>query len=878
MSPCRRTATVLIALAAASAAAAAGAQAPPTQLASARSSPPPTAGAVEPEVVSVVIELRLGDLASITLPGYRIDDEALIPLSALLRLAEVQHTLNENGTLEATIQPGNVSLVIAVTHEVMSYGTRRITIGRDLKIFRGGELYIGARPFGELLQLPVLVDWSELAVTFTDPRSLPVARRIARESARRRLLGQPEPVTGPALAYALRRPPLDGLVLDYVISAPGSDLRATSYSFAAGMNVLGGSLEGSVAGAGMSDPQRLRYTGGWTGVWADNPWVKQVRLGDGVSTGVTPRQLRGGTITNSPYMRPTRFGVDGFRGVLGPGWEIEAYRGGQLIAFDSADAIGRYAIPIPTEYGENPLEFVAYGPFGEVRHFDRLYRVAGELVPARQFEYGASAGQCVGMRCLGTANVDLRYGVSPRWTIRAGYDGFQRDTVETLSYPYAGVAGSLTDAIGVQVDATLRASTRALVRYEPSTRLHLAGEYTRFDPADSVPILTPAGWRARSVVSALVRPMGPFSAVYVEGDGAHIETLTGTILRARLITSGQWRDARVSPYVRFERDAPTTDTAMSRSFFGVTTSIIPRTQWRLLGRTWLRATFEAEQQAGLSEASVSITRQFTRGVRVEAGGRWTRTAALITLLTAIDLATVRSYTTAYLPKNGTPSTAEFLQGSIVVNTAAKAIAFNAGPSLQRSGISGRVFLDENSNGLLDVGEPMLPNVTVRIGATAAVSDSRGRFEVWNITPYEPALVTVDSATLSSPLWIPRFAMMTAVPGPNRFVLVDVPIVPAGAVEGRVVLEGPDGRQPVGNAVLTLIDNQLGIRRTVTTFADGEFIAIGVRPGRYDVTVDERLLKQLEATVAPTRFTLKPSADGPTVTGVEVILRRTNPPR
>lgn len=852
------------------------AQAPSSQVAAATTPKPSALVAPEPELVPVVIELRIGDLASVTLPAYRVGDEALIPLSTLLRMAEIRHELHANGTLEAIMQPGNVPLLVAVTHDVMSYGARRVAIAGDLRVFRGRELYVAARPFADLLQLPLEVDWPELTVRFTDPSSLPVARRVARENARRRLLGRGEGVTGPALSYALRRPPLDGLVLDYTVSAPASDLKASSYSFATGVNVFGGSLEGALAGTGVSPVRRVRYTGGWTGVWAHNALVRQVRLGDAVSTGLSPRQLRGGSVTNSPYMRPTRFGIDGFRGMLAAGWEIEAYRGGQLIAFDSTDGLGRYAIPIPTEYGENPLEFVAYGPFGEVRHFNRLYRVAGELVPSHQLEYGVSAGQCVAMRCAGTANVDLRYGLSPRWTLRAGYDGFQRDSLPMLSHPYAGVAGSLTDAIGVQLDAALRASSRALVRYEPSTRLRLAGEYTHFDLTDSIPILTPAGWRARWLVSALVRPTGPTSATYVEGDAAFVETVTGTTLRARLITSGQWRDVRISPYTRFERDAHTSDTARSRSFFGVNTSILPGTKWRLFGRTWLRGTLEAERQRGLSEASVSVSRQFARGVRVEAGGRWTRTAAVATLLTAIDLAAVRSYTTTFVPKTGAPAASQFLQGSIVVNTAAKAIAFNAGPSLQRSGVAGRVFLDQNSNGLLDVGESTLPNVTVRVGALAAESDSKGRFEVWNVTPYEPALVTVDSSSLPSPLWIPRFAMVTVVPGPNRFVLVDVAIVPAGAVEGRVVFEGPDGRQPVGNARLTLIDNQTGVRQVITTFGDGEFVAIGVRPGRYEVVVDEQLLKQLQATGVPTRFTLQPSAEGATLTGIEVVLRRTSP--
>jgi LysM domain-containing protein len=821
------------------------------------------------------MELRIGALATMTAPAYRVGDDVLVPLSSLLRLAEIRCQIDAAGTLEATLQPGNVRLVIAAARDTMRYGGRHVVIARELKLFHGGELYVGARPLDELLGLRIVVDWPDLTVTIVDPGSLPVGRRVAREAARNALLWRDEAAAGPVVSHALERPRWDGLVVDYAISAPGADpLRAGSYSLAAGTNAFGGSLETTVTGSGMAPSRAVRSTASWTGVWSDNTWVKQVRLGDGISTGLAPRLVRGATVTNSPFLRPTQFGINSFGGLLAPGWEVEAYRGGQLIAFDSTDTFGRYTIPIPTQYGENPVDLVAYGPFGEVRRIDRMYRVVGELLPARQIEYGASVGSCPAGSCTGTANVDLRYGVSSRWTVRAGYDGFRRDTLASLSHPYTSLAGSVTDAIGVQLEGVSGSSARGLVRYEPSTRLRVATEYTHFAMADSIPILTPKGWRARWLVSALVRPKGLMSSAYLEGDAAQIETVTGTTSRARLLTSAAWRDVRVSPYVRLERDAPTNAAALSRSFMGVNTSILPRAQWgNLLGRAWVRTTLEVERAAGLSEASVAVARQFVRGVRVEAGARWTRTSAVATLLTSVDLATVRSYTTVLVPKAGTTTAGEFLQGSVVVNTATREIALAPGPSLQRSGVAGRVFLDENTNGLFDVGEPAVPGVTVRVGTTAATSDSTGWFEVWNVAPYEPAMVTLDSLSLPSPLWIPGFTTMTVVPGPNRFVLVDVPIEPGGTVEGRVLLQTSVGGEGVGNARLTLVDRRTGTRRVVTTFLDGAFLAVGVRPGSYEVTVDEQLLAQLQAIAEPTHFALRAAKDGTAITGVDVLLRR-----
>ena len=164
----------------------------------------------------------------------------------------------------------------------------------------------------------------------------------------------------------------------------------------------------------------------------------------------------------------------GCRIVVSGGWQVEAYRGGRLIAFDSADALGRYSIDAPIAYGENPVEFVAYGPFGEVRRFSRTHRVDGTRIPARQLEYGVSVGACRTDRCDATANADLRYGLSTRWTARAGVDQFWRgDSLPSLFHPYAGIAGMLGNSVGVEAEVVRldrRIAHYARLDLEPAAR------------------------------------------------------------------------------------------------------------------------------------------------------------------------------------------------------------------------------------------------------------------------------------------------------------------------------------------------------------------------------------------------------------------------
>ena len=62
--------------------------------------------------------------------------------------------------------------------------------------------------------------------------------------------------------------------------------------------------------------------------------------------------------------------------------------------------------------------------------------------------------------------------------------------------------------------------------------------------------------------------------------------------------------------------------------------------------------------------------------------------------------------------------------------------------------------------------------------------------------------------------------------------------------------------------MTLTEVETGRQRTMATFTDGTFYLLGVRPGRYVLTVDERVLDLLQMRAEPRRFTIEPTGTGP----------------
>jgi hypothetical protein len=840
-----------------------------------------------PAAEPVLVELALGRLSTRTVPAYRLGGEALVPLRAFLDMAELAIIRYPGGVIETLLQPGNVPFRLDPASRSLKVGSDRITLADSQLVVADGEIFIATTVLARTLALEWAVSWPDLEVAVLDPGTLPLARRLRRESYLRSRLNQSENPAYSAMRLGLERPGVKGLIFDYSILTPTTAVvDGGAYSTTLGLDVLGGSF-----GAGLQSQNGAgrapRADVSWTGIWRENPYLAQLQLGDGLSSGPRSRTVRGVSLSNSPYVRPSTLGNVPFGGQLGPGWTVEAYRGGRLIGFDSVNALGQFSFDVPVQYGENPVDFVAYGPFGEVREFNRTYRVRTEGLPARRVEYGLSAGECRTARCSATGNLDLRYGISTRWTARAGVDQFWRDSLGNLTHPYVGLLGNIGNALTVEGEAVGDAVLRGVARLEPSVNLELQVEANRYARGVRDPILTPDGRLSQRTFSAFLRPVSRLGGTYLEASVDQVDGRNSDLTSGRLGASIQVSDVRLLPAVRFER-ASGTGYSSSRTFYALNTFMLPRPSLgRILGSLTARTTLELEQGAGTASASAYIGIPIIRGLRSETGVSWFRgtRGATFSMLVAAELPSVRSFTTLSAG-GGVPATGtQYVQGSAIYNPAGGRVDFAAGPSLQRGGVTGRVFLDLNGNGRFDRDEQQLPGVRVVVGPTFAFSDSTGAYHVWDLLPFEPTQLTVDSTTLASPLWVPAFAGASVEPSPNRYRRLDVPVLPGGAAEGRIVwADRPaDAAAPIDSSavlpgrpaagvVLVLRHPASGEQRVITTFSDGGFYVMGLRPGDWELTVDRRCLGVLRAGSETVRFTIQADVDGDSVTGLDVVLR------
>jgi hypothetical protein len=583
--------------------------------------------------------------------------------------------------------------------------------------------------------------------------------------------------------------------------------------------------------------------------------------------------VRGFSLSNAPFLRPSLFGEIGFQGALGPGWEIEAYRGGRLLALDSADAMGRFSMDLPVEYGENAMDFVAYGPFGEVRRFNQSYRVSTDVIPGRKVEYGLALGGCRTSQCRANANLDLRYGLTPRWTVRGGVDQFWRDSLPSLSHPYVGVGGTLGNAWSVEVEGVAAAVVRGALRYEPSQDLRLNTEYHDFATGTVAPLLTPNARRTQWTTGALARPFRGRDDIYLEATVDRITAGTGASTSGRLSLSLYASRFRLVPAVRHVRFTDPTAGTTAQSFVSLNTFSMPFPELGpLLGKVSTRTNWEVDGGGRVALAGGYLARELSPGLHMEAGATWTRgLGTMLSVFLSTQLPTVRAMTSITAPSRGDAAVSQFVQGSVLYDPARRQVAFASGPSLERAGISGRVFLDSNGDGRWQRGEQPVAGVRVRAGYNTTLSDSSGQYRIWDLPAFEPVLLAVDTTTLTSPLWVPAYGSVSVETGPNRFRGVDIPIVPAGVIEGRVVRQAVDSTVAIPGVPLLLRRHGSSQTARLVTFSDGGFYLLGVKPGEYELSVEPSVLERLGLSALPIGFTVPSSAEGATVDGLELRL-------
>jgi len=746
-------------------------------------------------------------------------------------------------------------------------------------------------PEGWCVEAAALGRWFKLGVkpvtagsvlVLESDAKLPVELAIERQKRAARIRPAAMPIEGlpkVKLPYRMWRAP----ALDFIVSAGVAYQASTGTrvdrhaSVVAAGEIAHLSYDAMVSVDEKGRPQSLRLRG-----YRSEPDggllgpLNATHFGFGDVQGLTSRLVggssgRGAMVTNRPLINPIAFDRTRFEGDLPPGWDVELYRNGELLAFSRPGGSQRYLFEdVALVYGDNRFEIILYGPQGQTRSRLEYINVGQLQVPPGQTWYWAGISQ-PGKALLG------------RFTERDDGGGLINQT-ETgdFSRPDAQAAVQVEHgldkrtSIGV-LAMTLLAGNEKLTFVEGSVRRSIG-------PA----LLEAAVARdGNGGMAARAQAVGHIGAVNVSADTLWASNF---VINGRL--EDRYRDARLSvdaplklgrqPFsahgdVRLVDRGEANRTLgatgrLSTNFNGFNLTSLVNWEKRLgqdspsnrleaglmgTGRvgdvrlrgeaTWAfspRSRFRSAELSAYWSASDRADWEGAIGYDAEAGRGRARISHIRRFSSVAAAASLEAGTDG--------SFAAGINLNFSLDSSAGGFKLTSQRLASTGSVEARVYRDLNENGVRDSSEPWEQGATITTGQRVSeeATNKQGVVRVGGLQPYQPIAIGIDTSSLADPSLAPKKAVQVIVPRPGVAAKLEIGLVGSGDIEG--VLVQSDGRGIEGLDV-ELIDVAGKVVTTAQSDYDGFFLLERVPYGRYTLRLSAESAKAagVEAAIART---------------------------
>lgn len=532
-----------------------------------------------------------------------------------------------------------------------------------------------------------------------------------------------------------------------------------------------------------------------------------------------------------------------------PGWEVELYRNNELIKFGIVDERGEYRFEdVNTQYGNNRMRVVLYGPQGQVREESRDYNLSSTML--RPEEFVVSGGLVDADHDLirftdprfskpeGVAqNLAVGFGINHHLTSFAAYNALPTEQSHR-AYLSAGAAFSTGSGYG-QVEAfhqqegghalDLRYLTQLL-----GVRLNLASTFF----ADFESPLSGFGAQAKTQESAvkLNRSFSlPFGALGLQLDGTRIrrrdDTTEWQIGTRQSLSRGGFQLTHQSDTRLLDGDH-----FSSGGSLGATLRWGPR--WRL--RSGLTYTYFPDM--ALSGGDAELRYQYSKDLTTALTARhdFLNDQVGAGFQVGYDFKTfLGSVDTNWREEKGWEV---ILRASTSLGAYDTNGGYNMVSESQRrlTPVQAHTFLDRNLNNIFDDGDEALAQTRLQVNQqwSAAKADAQGQVVA---RPYHQgglAAITVPTSSLEDPYHMPAQGGYKMALRPGTMPLVEIPVIETGAIDGMV--HAADEKSPVQGMTVQLLDAQGRVVTDTKAGYDGFYIFEFLRPGQYQVRLDPAL--------------------------------------
>jgi len=618
---------------------------------------------------------------------------------------------------------------------------------------------------------------------------------------------------------------------------------------------------------------------------------------------------RGAMLSTFPLHRLSDLQRVTLRGELPVGWQVELYRGSDLLDFQTSNSDGRYEfLNVPTIAGLNAFRLVFYGPEGQRREQEQPIYVAAAAVGAGETGYSllfnqqntdlfgshpssqlqttafTRFDQLTRNQLLSQPNInngalrfsaEAEHGINDSLSLNGAVSSLPVGNVETqyfqtgLRAAWLGALANLGAATsnngGVAAGTSVQSQINSLSWLLSYNRFldHYVSERS-FDLFLNQPLVATSAVQLNGLVPGFGNGRLPFatSATYSEAENgtSHLE------LRGRLTSY----ISRFTLAAETQSQLASHQSTQTQEVFRVGTQF---GRIGLRGETIYNLTPVAELSATQLTADLpvrpnlnlrlGVTRLQTRPQETQ----FTTGAAFLFNNLALGA-------DANVSDRGDFSILFKIAFSFGVEPRTRQPVFR-GQSFARSGaISPLVFLDRDGDGKFGPEDVPLPNVRLRSEnyVFRDKTDQSGTALITGLEPYQETPVRIDTETLEDPFWKPAEQNISVLPRPGSVVKLDFPVYETGEVDGAVEVEREGQRAPLPGIRLQVVDGDGKVVAQALSGYDGSFFVQGVRLGSFTLRADPDQLAKLHLAALPPKA-VELSHDSPAATAGTITLTR-----
>lgn len=552
------------------------------------------------------------------------------------------------------------------------------------------------------------------------------------------------------------------------------------------------------------------------------------------------------------------------RGELPIGWEVEVYRNGELIDFqtDSDVGDGRYEFAnLDTVAGFNEFRLVFFGPQGQKRELVENYFVSPNFVEPGRTDFRFAANQrnrdLIDLDDTPSRNPDdgkgrvvlqVEHGLSETLSVGAGAASLSVDG-RRRNYGSVNLQGTVFGALG-QLDAAVHDGGGLALGGRLQTRLDgwsFYGEQSFFEEFHSEQT-------DNTSVSGHLRSR---SALRLNGHlpdfGFGHQPLSASVTHD-IAEGGDWQTTlfgRMSAIVRPLNLALSSTTRLRRDRDAVSDArLLVGTlmgDFRLRGEVGVKFAPETRFDQVTLSADWRINEDFGArfGLRHQGGDR-ERTSLSTGLNYRFEHVALGLSLTG--DSEGEYSATLGLSFSLGRDPRDGSLAVRPRPFARQGAVSAQVFLDRNNNGVFDGDDEPIADAGFsgpRIPRGTRTDDSGGAFIV-GLAPYRETEIGLNEGTLEDPFWTSGSRPVAVVSRPGSTTTLLFPVIETGEVDGTVMIggAGDSGWRPGAAMRVVLSDLQGRVVAETTSAYDGYYFLGRIPYGHYRVSLDPRQLEEL----------------------------------